>query len=101
MAGLADAIATALHDVIDPELGENVVDMGLIYDIAVSADGDVAIVMTTTTQGCPASAFLKDGVRACASAVPGVRRVEVVLTYQPAWSPERMSAPARERLGLA
>ncbi|MBN9244719.1 MAG: metal-sulfur cluster assembly factor [Mesorhizobium sp.] len=97
---LADAIRRALGLVIDPELGENVVDLGLIYDIAI-AEGAVALVqMTTTTRGCPASAYLEDAVRAAAGSVPGIGRAEVFMTYEPKWTPDKMNDEARRRLGL-
>lgn len=90
-------IRAALRDVIDPELGFNIVDLGMIYDIDVAADGAVHIVMTTTTRFCPASAFLEEAVSERASAVPGVGSVAVALTYDPPWGPERMSAEVSAR----
>jgi metal-sulfur cluster biosynthetic enzyme len=95
---LAAEVKRALAMVIDPELGENVVDLGLIYEIEV--DGGVAhIEMTTTTQGCPATAFLKEAVQAAAWGVPGIHYAEVKLTYEPKWSPGMMSEAARQNLG--
>jgi metal-sulfur cluster biosynthetic enzyme len=94
----AAAVEQALRTVIDPELGENVVDLGLIYDIAVE-DGVARVEMTTTTRGCPATAFLKDAVQAAAWAVSGIHYAEVKLTYEPQWSPAMMSAAARQSLG--
>lgn len=92
-------IRQALTMVIDPELGENVVDLGLIYAIEVE-DGVVHIDMTTTTRGCPATAYLKEAVAAAAWALPGIHYVEVRLTYEPAWRPELMNDNARAHLGL-
>lgn len=83
-------IREALTIVMDPELGKNVVDLGLIYDVADDEDGNVAISMTTTTPGCPAAAFLQEAVRTCAAGVDGVRDVAVTLTYEPRWSPDRI-----------
>lgn len=85
-------IRSALRTVIDPELGYNIVDLGLIYDIDVRANGAVAIVMTTTTRFCPATGFIRGAVEACVRAVPGVGEVEVELTYDPPWGAERMAA---------
>lgn len=87
---LNQRIHEALTIVMDPELGKNVVDLGLIYDVFDDEDGNVAISMTTTTPGCPAAAFLQEAVRTCAAGVDGVREVAVTLTYDPRWSPDRM-----------
>lgn len=95
---LAAAVEQALRMVIDPELGENVVDLGLIYEITVE-EGIARIEMTTTTRGCPATAFLKDAVQSAAWAVPGIHFAEVKLTYEPQWSPAMMSEAARKSLG--
>jgi metal-sulfur cluster biosynthetic enzyme len=95
---LIEAIRSALAIVIDPELGESIIDLGLIYEIDVTEDGGVEILMTTTTRGCPATAYLKQAVADCAWAVPGVEFVEVNLTYDPPWSPAMMSPLASARL---
>ncbi|MGN6142464.1 MAG: metal-sulfur cluster assembly factor [Mesorhizobium sp.] len=97
---LAEAVRRALGMVIDPELGENVVDLGLIYDVAI-ADGGVALIqMTTTTRGCPASGYLEEAVREAARGVPAISRVEVFMTYEPKWTPDMMNDEARRNLGL-
>ena len=87
-----DAIRQALCLVIDPEIGGNLVDLGLIYEISVGADDIARIVMTTTTPGCPASGLLREAVRMRAESVAGIVGAEVELTYDPPWSPERMAA---------
>ncbi|KQY99393.1 aromatic ring hydroxylase [Pseudolabrys sp. Root1462] len=97
---LGQRIENALRLVIDPELGLNIVDLGLVYVIGVNDCGRARILMTTTTRGCPASSFLKDGAREAAIAVPGVTSAEVSLTYDPAWTPEMMTASARVQLGF-
>ncbi len=93
-------VEEALRLVIDPELGYNIVDLGLVYAVLVNDGGVVNIVMTTTTRGCPATNYLKEGARDAAWSVPGVEFVDVVLTYDPPWSPQRMSAAARQHLGI-
>lgn len=90
-------IRAALRGVIDPELGHNIIDLGLVYDVDVGADGAVAIVMTTTARFCPASAFLREAVAAAAGAVPGVTEVQVELTYDPPWTPDRMAPEIARR----
>lgn len=97
---LADHVREALRGVIDPELGESIVDLGFIYDIAV-AEGVVGITMTTTTPGCPATGFLKEGAQAAASAVPGVVSADVTMTFEPAWDPSLIAPAIRASLGFA
>ena len=84
---------------IDPELGFNIVDLGFVYDIAVT-NGEACITMTATTRGCRAAVFLKEGV-ARAATLPGIRSVNVVLTFQPPWTPAMMTNEARTELGFA
>jgi metal-sulfur cluster biosynthetic enzyme len=98
---LVERIKDALRLVIDPELGYNIVDLGLIYDVAVEDSGVAHTTMTTTTRGCPATSYLKDGARDATCAVPAVKFVEVELTYEPPWTPEMMSTEAREHLGIS
>lgn len=96
-----ELVAEALHGVIDPELGVNIVDLGLVYGLAIAADGAVAIEMTLTTPGCPLGGFLDDQIRACLAQLPQVRSVEVALVWEPPWEPSAMSDFAREQLGWA
>jgi metal-sulfur cluster biosynthetic enzyme len=86
--------------VIDPELGYNIVDLGLIYDIEIGEAGAVRVTMTTTTPGCPATNYLMEGSRDAAWSVPGVESVDVNLTHDPRWSPEQMSPEAKEHFGI-
>src|SRR3569832_2521614 len=95
-----EPVRDALRVVIDPELGENIVDLGFVYDIAV-ADGSVRITMTATPPGCPATSFLKEGVQAAAFTVPGVVSVDVTMTFEPPWTPDRIKPAVRASLGFA
>ena len=88
-SALRQDVETALHDVIDPEIGGSIVDMGLVYGIE-HADGIIRVTMTTTSRGCPAAGFLVDAVRERVLAARLADRVEVVLTYDPPWSPSMM-----------
>ncbi|MBJ3783157.1 metal-sulfur cluster assembly factor [Devosia sediminis] len=83
-------IRAALRKVIDPELGHNIVDLGMIYDVDVGENGVVVVLMTTTARFCPASAFLQNAVADATLAVEGVEKVSVDLTYDPPWSPDMM-----------
>lgn len=96
---LRDAVMASLRVVIDPELGENVVDLGLIYRLDIDSGGAAIVEMTTTTKGCPATAYLKEAVETAAWAVPGVAYADVRLTYEPPWSPDLMSPAAKQRFG--
>jgi len=96
---LADGVMMALRRVIDPELGYNIVDLGLVYRVEIE-DGAVTVAMTTTTRGCPATDYLRGGAEAAVSSAPGVGSVSIALTYDPPWSPEMMSPKAREHLGI-
>lgn len=97
---LVDRIRDALRVVIDPELGENIVELGFIYDISIS-DGAARITMTATTPGCPAAGFLKEGVANSVARVPGVASVDVVMTFDPPWTPSRIGPSVRASLGFA
>lgn len=93
-------IADALHEVYDPELGVNVVDLGLVYDIDINEDGFVTITMTLTTPGCPMHESLAEGVGAALSGIPGLTGGEIRLVWEPAWSPERMTEEGKRELGF-
>ena len=94
----AAEVKQALKQVIDPELGYNVVDLGLIYDVDVE-DDLARVLLTTTTKGCPATAFIREGVEQCAAEV--APRVEVTMTWDPPWNPEKMSDEAKRHFGFA
>ncbi len=97
---LVDRIRTALREVIDPELGYNIVDLGLIYAVAVDESGRVRVTMTTTTAGCPATNYLRQGASDRVSSVPEVKFVKVDLTYEPHWTPEMMTPEAKAYFGI-
>lgn len=94
-----ELVRRMLRTVIDPELGVNIVDLGLLYDIVVDDGGNVAIAMTLTTPGCPLGGFLDDQIRICLTALPQVREVRVELVWEPPWEPQAMSDVAKEQLG--
>lgn len=89
----------ALHEVYDPELGVNIVDLGLVYGVEVQPDGFVTITMTLTTPGCPMHASLGDGVGAALGNVPGLTGGEVALVWDPPWEPSMMTPQGRAELG--
>jgi metal-sulfur cluster biosynthetic enzyme len=88
----------ALRTVIDPELGMSITELGLVYGIGI--DGrTVRITMTLTAPGCPLHGLLADGVRAAVMAVPGVEHVEVMVTFDPRWTPDRIHAGSGSDVG--
>lgn len=82
-------VMRALGTVLDPELGMSIVDLGLVYDVCVRP-GAVGVTMTLTAPGCPIHDAMQDWVRAAVLGVPGVEHVEVTLTFDPPWTPERI-----------
>lgn len=93
-----DDVVERLRDVIDPELGVDIVSLGLVYDAEV-VDGVARILMTTTTPACPLGAYLSDAVRRALLDLGHVTRVEVEVTHQPRWSPALMNDDAKAQLG--
>jgi len=92
-------ILEALRGVVDPEMGINIVDLGLVYDMG-AQDGDVHVTMTMTTAACPLGESLADEAAAVIrQRVRGVKSVSVQLVWDPTWQPSMMSASAREQLG--
>ena len=95
-----DAIIAAISTVYDPEIPVNIYDLGLIYGVDVTDEGDVAITMTLTTPHCPVAESMPGEVELRASTVPGVRDAEVNLVWDPPWGPNLMSDEARLELGM-
>jgi radical SAM protein len=85
-------VLDALRSVVDPELGLSVVDLGLVYTVDIQG-GTVSITMTLTTPGCPIHDIMPEWARTAVLAVPGVERVDVTLTFDPPWTPERIGQP--------
>jgi metal-sulfur cluster biosynthetic enzyme len=96
---LKEKVMEELKNVYDPELNINVVDLGLIYNIETTEEGDVNITMTLTTPGCPLHDSITTGVRYCVQAMAETRNVDVNIVWQPAWSPDKMSDEAKRMLG--
>jgi metal-sulfur cluster biosynthetic enzyme len=88
-----------LTHVYDPEIGLDLVNLGLIYDLQVE-DGDVNVRMSLTTPGCPMSDSMPEAVERAIGLLPGVRKVEVDLVWEPPWDPDMMSEAAKRELGF-
>jgi metal-sulfur cluster biosynthetic enzyme len=94
-------IDTALAEVIDPELGINIVDLGLIYSTEITENGHLSIVMTLTTPGCPLHAsFAQEIERVLWRSLPGITGVSIELVWQPPWNPMMISPKGRALLGF-
>jgi metal-sulfur cluster biosynthetic enzyme len=94
------AVREALKQVVDPELGINVVDLGLVYEIAVGDEGDVDVQYTLTTMGCPIGPLIEDQIRSFVGHVDGVGEVRPEMVLRPAWTPEMMTDEAKAALGI-
>jgi metal-sulfur cluster biosynthetic enzyme len=101
-SGAADkeAVLEALRSVFDPELGINIVDLGLVYDVQIDAEGGVDITYSLTTMGCPIGPMIEDQMRQFLAGVPGVDEVRPEMVLRPPWSPEMMSDEAKAALGI-
>jgi metal-sulfur cluster biosynthetic enzyme len=95
----AEVAKKALRAVKDPELGLNIIDIGLVYEVEVSEAGATHVKMTLTSPGCPAGAEIMDDVRQTLKDLEGVTDVEVELVWEPYWTPERMDPRIRAFLG--
>ncbi|AFK22039.1 metal-sulfur cluster assembly factor [Pyrococcus sp. ST04] len=95
-----EMILERLKEVIDPEIGIDVVNLGLIYELKINPDNTVYIKMTMTTPGCPLTLWILRAVEEKVLEIPGVKDVEVELTFDPPWTPDRMSEEAKRRLGM-
>ena len=95
-----DEVLEALKSVVDPELGINIVDLGLVYEVAIAEDGDVDIQYTLTTMGCPIGPMIEDQMRAFLAPLDGIGEVRPEMVIRPAWTPEMMSEEAKAALGM-
>ena len=97
---LKGEIVTALQGVFDPEIPVSIYELGLIYDIKISDDGDVDIIMTLTTPTCPEAQSIPEKVADVVSCINGVREAKVEITWEPNWNQDMMSEAAKLELGL-
>jgi metal-sulfur cluster biosynthetic enzyme len=94
-----DEVIEALRQVEDPELGMDIVDLGLLYDVELQGPR-VKVTHTLTSMGCPVGPMIQEDIHRVASELEGVEAVDVELTWDPPWSPERMSEDAKFILGI-
>ncbi len=94
-----EEVMAALREVEDPELGMDIVELGLLYDVEIE-DSKVHVTHSLTSMGCPAGPMIQEGIYDAVQSVPGVEAVEVELTWDPPWTPEKMSEDAKFILGF-
>ena len=97
---LQEAVIEALKSIYDPEIPVDIYELGLIYDVAISEDGDAVVTMTLTTPHCPVAESMPGEVELRVLSVPGIRDAEVNLVWDPPWDPSKMSDEARLELGM-
>ena len=94
-----DEVIEALRQVEDPELGMDIVDLGLLYDVEV-AGPRVKVIYSLTSMGCPAGPLIEQDIERVVQEIPEVEAVETELTFDPPWTPEKMSDDAKFILGF-
>lgn len=96
---VSERVRQALRGVTDPELGINIVDLGLVYDIEIE-ERSARVTMTLTSPGCPAGGQIMGGAKTAAESVDGVDEAVVNLVWKPFWTPERIDPKIRAMLGI-
>ncbi|KMY45366.1 DNA methyltransferase [Bacillus sp. FJAT-27916] len=97
---MKDSIMGALEDVLDPELGIDIVNLGLVYDVDMDEEGNTTVTMTLTAMGCPLAGTIVDQVKYALKDLPEVKDVDVNIVWTPAWTKDRMSRYAKIALGI-
>lgn len=92
-------IREALKEVYDPELGLNIEDLGLIYGVEITDQGQVGITMTMTTPGCPVQGMIIASVKGTLLSLPGITEVDVEIVWNPPWSAANISEDGKRYLG--
>jgi metal-sulfur cluster biosynthetic enzyme len=95
-----EEVNDALREVIDPELGLDFVELGLIYGVEVDGEGAVKVTYTLTSPGCPIGPQVAEQIEEFVGEIDGVSSVESEMTFVPPWSPDRMSEDAKFALGF-
>ena len=97
---LYEAVIEALKDIYDPEIPVNIYELGLIYGVEVTPEGQAAVTMTLTTPHCPVAESMPTEVEMRVAAVPGIAFADVNLVWDPPWDPQKMSDEAKLELGM-
>ncbi|MEK5334281.1 MULTISPECIES: metal-sulfur cluster assembly factor [Bacillati] len=97
---MKDSMLSALENVIDPELGIDIVNLGLVYDVDLDDEGLATVTMTLTSMGCPMGPVIVDQVNTAMSELPEVKSTNVNIVWNPPWSKDKMSRYAKMALGV-
>lgn len=97
---MRDSMMGALEQVIDPELGVDIVNLGLVYDVDLSEEGIATVTMTLTSMGCPMGPQIVEMTKAALMDLPEVNETEVNIVWQPVWGKDKMSRYAKMALGV-
>lgn len=97
---MKESMFGALENVIDPELGIDIVNLGLVYDVDLDEEGLATVTMTLTSMGCPLGPVIVDQVNTALGELPEVKKVDVNIVWQPTWSKDMMSRYAKMALGI-
>lgn len=97
---MKDSMMAALENVIDPELGVDIVNLGLVYDVDLTEEGQATVTMTLTSIGCPMGPMIVDQVKTALAELPEVKDTEVNIVWNPPWSKDNMSRYAKIALGI-
>ncbi|UHO38239.1 SUF system Fe-S cluster assembly protein [Chryseobacterium capnotolerans] len=100
IADIGEEIISVLKTVYDPEIPVDIYELGLIYDVQISDDADVKIIMTLTTPNCPVAETLPQEVKDKVGEVENVKSVDLELTFEPSWNKDMMSEEAKFELGM-
>ncbi|MCC5995886.1 MAG: SUF system Fe-S cluster assembly protein [Oceanicaulis sp.] len=100
IARITDDVIAALKSVYDPEIPCDIYELGLIYQVDLEAEGVLKVEMTLTAPGCPVAGEMPGWVKDACESVDGVSRADVTLTFDPPWTPDRMSDEARLSLNM-
>lgn len=97
---MKDSMMSALENVIDPELGVDIVNLGLVYDVDLTDEGQATVTMTLTSIGCPMGPMIVDQVKTALGELPEVKETEANIVWNPPWSKDNMSRYAKIALGI-
>lgn len=95
-----EIVRKALRQVKDPELGLNILDIGLVYDVAVNEEGAVHVKMTLTSPGCPSGAEIMQDAKTVIEELDGVTSAEIELVWEPYWTPDKMDPRVKAFMGF-